>query len=70
MYELEEYEDAIQLIDEALVLKTKTSKDFNEAQAILYRGLAKQKLRKKDAKKDIEDAARMGDIRALEMIKA
>lgn len=70
MYELEEYEDAIQLIDEALVLKTEASKDFNEAQAILYRGLAKQKLRKKDAKKDIEEAARLGDSRALEMIKA
>jgi len=69
MYEMEEYDDAIQLIDEALALKNEDSKDFNEAQAILYRGLAKQKLRKKDAKKDIEEAARMGDAQALELIK-
>lgn len=70
MYELKEYADAIQLIDEAMALKNASTKSFNIAQSLLYRGLSKQNLRKRDAIKDIQEAAQLGDKRAKEILNA
>ena len=66
---LERYSEAVEQFEKALELADGYDK-IPQAEQLRYRGIAKQKAGQNGYKKDIKDAAEMGDKKAAEMLKA
>lgn len=65
--EMEQYKEAIEILDESLELYNEDMKSMNKADALLYRGLAKKALGKKDFLADIKAASEDGSKKAKEL---
>ena len=60
LYELGDYEQALEFLNKAIETPVENMKEFNLAQAYYYRGLTKKAMRKKDAMNDIRTASEQG----------
>jgi len=66
--EMEEYKDALEALDEAITLYSDEMKKMNLSEALLYRGLTKKAIGKKDFLADIKSAADEGSEKAKELL--
>lgn len=65
---LNEHKEAIETLDQSLELYSESMKSMNKADTLLYRGLAKKELGKKDYKADLKAAAAEGSEKATELL--
>ncbi len=69
LIELEEYAEAVKILDKAANITTDFADGINEADIIVERGIAKQKAGKSGYIKDIKDASTKNNLKAKNLLK-
>ena len=69
LYELGQHQEALEMIEEALSLKSEKTKQMNVGEALYYRGLAKKALGKKDFLADVKSSADIGNEKAVQLLE-